>query len=92
LLDITHKTRCLVSPAHLSPSLALQVPEISAFWLLTLIPQLPIVVFIGFIPSQDGPHPLETAVSIMMLGFLLAELRAGFSAARGLIRKQTADF
>jgi hypothetical protein len=68
-----------------------QVPELSAFWLLTILPQLVIVVYMSF-AQQSVPVPLDVAVGIPMVAFLLLELRHGFTTVRGFIRKQTSDF
>lgn len=67
-----------------------QVPEASAFWLLTLLPQVPAVLFLTF--AQPMGLPLDTAAGILQVIVTLAQLHYGFHVVRTFIRKQTLDF
>lgn len=69
-----------------------RVPELAAFWLLTLLPQLPLTIFISFISFNSLCLGLDIAVGIPMCIILLGQIRYGLPAVRSLIRKQTADF
>jgi transmembrane protein 17 len=74
-----------------SGNLGGKVPELAAFWLLTILPQLPLTVFMSFI-QIEALMPLEIAVGIPMTLFLAGELRLGLITVRDFIRNQTADF
>jgi hypothetical protein len=80
----------LPSPTH--PRSPRQVSALAAFLVLTVLPQLPLVVWLCFMSLPDGTYPLDVAVGILQVGLLLAELRVGWAAIRALIGKQTADF
>ncbi len=65
---------------------------LAAFLVLTVLPQLPLVVWLCFMSLPDGAYPLDVAVGVLQVVLLLAELRVGWAAIRALIGKQTADF
>jgi transmembrane protein 17 len=69
-----------------------RVPELAAFWLLTLLPVLPLTAFMSFVSAARPLTPLDVAVGVPAVGLQLAQLRLGLPAVRALIRKQTADF
>jgi transmembrane protein 17 len=63
-----------------SGNLTEKVPELSAFWLLTILPQLPVVVFLCFV--QPGAVPLDVASGIFMAAFLVSATCIAAVAAR----------
>lgn len=68
-----------------------QVPELSAFWLLSFMFQLPVLLF--FLTDEGIILlPLERAVHSLYLLFLLAEILASFLAVRTMTRKLTLLF
>lgn len=68
-----------------------QVPELAAFWLLSFIFQLPVLLFFS---TDEGIIilPLERAVHFLYLLFLLAQILASFLALRTMTRKLTLLF
>jgi hypothetical protein len=81
-----------ISPQTATTHDTRQVSGLAAFLVLTLLPQLPLVVWICFMSLPDGAYPLDVAVGILQAGLLLAEAREAWAAIRVLIGKQTADF
>ncbi|XP_065831261.1 transmembrane protein 17B-like [Oscarella lobularis] len=68
-----------------------KVPEMAGFWLLTLVIQTPLVLFL-LINEGAVVLPLERAVHIPLLTFLLGEIGFGFWAIRIMTKSQTAKF
>ena len=70
-----------------------QVPALSAFWLLSVLPQAPLV---GYMSVLSFEPRLRLQVDLLMgagaLLFIALELYFTFGTIRALIRKQTADF
>ena len=60
--------------------------------MLTLLPQLPIVVWLGFVHFPDGARPFDVAIALPMIAILIAELWFAWRAVGAFIRKQTAEF
>jgi len=70
-----------------------QVPTLSAFWLLTILPQLPLVAWMSFYQWETAMVlKLDNVVGAIMILILLLELYFGIGTVRTLIRNQTADF
>jgi len=79
-----------------------KVPQLTGFWLLTLIPQLPIsFFFIVALPLQwSGENaatkpmqlPFDRAGSIVMLIFNLSEAIVGYHALRRMVKSQVLKF
>ena len=70
-----------------------RVSELSAFWLLSIVPTLPTVLYLTFLQQLVGEaHPLDLALGIPMLALLLSELHLSLRAARVLIARQTEAF
>nr|XP_057926700.1 transmembrane protein 17A [Doryrhamphus excisus] len=68
-----------------------KVPELSAFWLLTFLFQLPVILF--FLTDEKILIlPLERAVHSLYLTFLLAQILAAMLALRRMTRKLTLLF
>lgn len=68
-----------------------QVPELAAFWLLSFMFQLPVLLF--FLTDEGIIIlPLERAVHSLYLLFLLAQILASFLALRTMTRKLTMLF
>ena len=70
-----------------------QVPTLSAFWLLTILPQIPLVVWMSFYQWETAlVLKLDNIVGAIMILILLLQLYFGIGTVRALIRNQTADF
>ncbi|XP_005743133.1 transmembrane protein 17A [Pundamilia nyererei] len=68
-----------------------KVPELAAFWLLSFMFQLPVLLF--FLTDEGIIIlPLERAVHSLYLLFLLAQILASFLALRTMTRKLTLLF
>ncbi|XP_062307658.1 transmembrane protein 17A [Osmerus eperlanus] len=68
-----------------------KVPEVAGFWLLSLLFQLPILLF--FLTDEEIIIlPLERAVHSVYLLFLLAQLVTSFLALRDMTHKLTMQF
>ncbi|KAK0143271.1 Transmembrane protein 17A [Merluccius polli] len=75
----------------LSLSLSHQVPELAAFWLLSVTFQLPVLLF--FLTDEAILIlPLERAVHAVYLFFLLAQIASSFLALRTMTQKLTLLF
>lgn len=90
-----HLTDPLCPPLLLSsspPSTSChQVPELAAFWVLSFMFQLPVLLF--FLTDEKIIIlPLERAVHSIYLFFLLAQILASFLALRTMTRKLTLLF
>lgn len=80
----------LTDPPCVSP-LCHQVLELAAFWLLSFMFQLPVLLF--FLTDEEIIIlPLERAVHSIYLFFLLAQILASFLALRTMTRKLTLLF
>ncbi|XP_041260305.1 transmembrane protein 17 [Onychostruthus taczanowskii] len=68
-----------------------KVPELAGFWLLTLLPQLPIILFLLF---NEGLkiHSLERAVHIIFAAFLSFQVVAAFFALKRMVSTLAARF
>lgn len=81
----------LTDPPCVSPPPRHQVPELAAFWLLSFMFQLPVLLF--FLTDEEIIIlPLERAVHSIYLCFLLAQILASFLALRTMTRKLTLLF
>jgi len=74
-----------------------KVPQLTGFWLLTLIPQLPIAFFFVLsLPVRVNGYPLQLsfdlAGSIILLVFIFLEAIVGFFALRTIVRSQVLKF
>lgn len=68
-----------------------RVPELAGFWLLTMVLQLPLLIFL--LAARGGkPTPTEIAVHVVFLIFLLSEICAGFFALKAMSRQQVMKF
>ncbi len=66
------------------------VPQMSAFLLTTIFPQLPCVVYLAY--YQEFLMPFDLAVGSIMLGVIVVELGVGYVTLHGLIERQTSQF
>ncbi|NWY70031.1 TMM17 protein, partial [Erithacus rubecula] len=68
-----------------------KVPELAGFWLLTLLPQLPIILFLLF---NEGLkiHSLERAVHIIFAAFLSFQVLAAFFTLRRMVNTLASRF
>ncbi|XP_068166348.1 transmembrane protein 17A [Antennarius striatus] len=68
-----------------------KVPELAAFWILSFMFQLPVLLF--FLTDEEIIIlPLERAVHFLYLLFLLTQILASFQALRTMTRKLTLLF
>ena len=67
-----------------------RVPQMSAFLLMTIFPQLPCVIFLGF--YQELLFPFDLSTGVVMLTMLIVELLVGYMTLHTLIQRQTAQF
>ncbi|KAK3538460.1 hypothetical protein QTP86_003689 [Hemibagrus guttatus] len=68
-----------------------KVPELAAFWLISLVFQLPILLF--FLTDEGLLIlPLERVVHCLYLGFLLCEVLSSFVALRVMSQKLALQF
>ena len=67
------------------------MPELAGFWLLTVLLQLPLVLFLLFNESTKI-LPLERAVNIVMAAFVAFEALIGYFAIRYLVNYQVTKF
>ncbi|XP_062523273.1 transmembrane protein 17B-like [Corticium candelabrum] len=68
-----------------------KVPELAGFWLLTLVIQLPLLLFL-LLNTATVVLPLERGVHSPMVLFLFLEIFLGYWAIRIMIRAQAAKF
>ncbi|MBN3315688.1 TM17A protein, partial [Atractosteus spatula] len=68
-----------------------KVPELASFWLLSFLFQLPIVLFF-LLDEGIIILPLERAVHIVYLLFILGEVLTAFLALKVMTRKLTLQF
>lgn len=71
-------------------NLAEKVPELSGFWLLTMI-QLPVLCFYTFYPKFRS-SPFEQALNLVLVSLLFAELVGGYEANKALVKHQLHKF
>ena len=67
-----------------------KVPELSVFWLLTLI-QVPVLCFSTFYPNFLS-LPFEQALNLVLLAFLVVEILCGYVANKTLVKHQLHKF
>lgn len=69
----------------------LQVPELAGFWLLTLLLQLPIILFLLF---NEGLKilPLERSVNIIFALFLIFQVIAASATLKRMVNKLATHF
>ena len=66
------------------------VPELSAYLLITIFPQIPFALYFAYI--QPVLFPVDPILGTFMLLLLLFQIWAGLITTRKLIRNQTAQF
>lgn len=69
----------------------LQVPELAGSWLLTLLIQLPLILFLLFNESTVI-LPIERAVNIVLSLFIVWQVIVGYFAIRAMIDYQVTKF
>lgn len=67
-----------------------KLPQMSVFFLLSLFPQLPCLLYL--MRLQDLQLPFERAMGGMLFAIVCVELVASWRAVRCLIRKQTRSY
>lgn len=78
-------------PIHPHQPLPMQVPELAGFLLLSLLIQLPLLLFL-LTDHLTIRLPLELAVHSLLLAFLICEVVAAFLALRVMSRQLAAQF
>lgn len=73
-----------------SGNLRERVPELAAFLLLTLFPQVIVVIFLSFVALNR--LPIDLIIGIPQIVLLLLEVRESYRTVRRLMQKQTAEF
>ena len=68
-----------------------QVPELAGFWLLTLLLQTPLALFLLF-NEATIITPLERAATIIMSTFIVFEDVVGYFAIRAMVTSQVNKF
>lgn len=68
------------------------VPELSAFWLLSIIPQLPGIIYLSFFQTPGIIFPLDVALGIPMSALIGLEVLVSYDTIRSFIHNQTTDF
>uniref|UniRef100_A0A8C6UMM4 Transmembrane protein 17 n=1 Tax=Neogobius melanostomus TaxID=47308 RepID=A0A8C6UMM4_9GOBI len=68
-----------------------KVPELAGFWLLSILLQLPLILFQLF-NEAILIQPLERGVHIVLSIFILTQALAGFIALRDLVRHTESQF
>ncbi|XP_072529820.1 transmembrane protein 17B [Salminus brasiliensis] len=68
-----------------------KVPELAGFWLLSLLLQFPLILFLLF-NEAILIQPLERGVHIILALFILAEALSGFVALRAMVRHTESRF
>eukprot|EP00057_Strongylocentrotus_purpuratus_P034256 XP_794509.4 PREDICTED: transmembrane protein 17 [Strongylocentrotus purpuratus] len=68
-----------------------RVPELAGFWLLTLILQFPLILYL-LIDSRAMPFPIERAVHIIFLSFLAFDVVGGYFALKRMTHHQVMKF
>ncbi|KDR21925.1 transmembrane protein 17-like [Zootermopsis nevadensis] len=68
-----------------------KIPELAGFWMLSLLLQLPLQLFL-FVNEETVPLPIERAVQGVMLSFLAVQLVSGFVALRHASKHQAYHF
>lgn len=85
---------CVMEPLRLwfgvVGNLKEKVPQLAAFFLLNVFPQVPCLVFLGFV--QPKRLPFERIASVVQLVLVALSALVGFVATRRLIRHQTEQF
>ncbi|XP_072291236.1 transmembrane protein 17B [Eucyclogobius newberryi] len=74
-----------------SGNLQEKVPELAGFWLLSILLQLPLILFQLF-NEAILVQPLERGVHIVLAIFIIAQALAGFVALRDLVRHTESQF
>ena len=69
----------------------LQVPQLVAYWLLTLLLQTPLVLFL-LLNEQTIITPIERSVTIFLTAFVLIEVVLGYFAIRAMVNSQVNKF
>lgn len=67
-----------------------KVPSLAAFTLLSLVPQLPIVIYLGFF--QEADSITDTVLASLMLVILVPEIIISHRTLRLMIKAQTEAF
>eukprot|EP00727_Mastigamoeba_balamuthi_P002928 m51a1_g12632 putative transmembrane protein 17 (245) ;mRNA; r:3128-3940 len=77
----------------LGGNLGERVPHLTAFGLVTLFPQVPVALFFLVTAFSSGsPLPMDAAINVIPLFFLVPELVFCVVAVRRFARSQTASF
>ncbi len=67
-----------------------KVPDLATYLLITVFPQLPVIVYLGFFQTEY--YPIDVILGSIMIIFLILSILFGFRSVRFLIKSQTAQF
>ena len=73
------------------PHVCTQVPDLAGFWLLTLLLQLPLTLFL-LLNEATIITPLERAMHILLTIFVVLEVVIGYFAIRAMVNYQVTKF
>ncbi|XP_029008280.1 transmembrane protein 17B [Betta splendens] len=68
-----------------------KVPELAGFWLLSILLQFPLILFLLF-NEATLIQPLERGVHIVLATFILTQALSGFVALRDMVRHTERQF
>ncbi|KAF1387076.1 hypothetical protein PFLUV_G00101520 [Perca fluviatilis] len=68
-----------------------KVPELAGFWLLSILLQFPLILFLLFNEALLI-QPLERGVHIVLATFILTQALSGFVALRNMVRHTESQF
>mmetsp|Transcript_20145 Transcript_20145/g.33946 ORF Transcript_20145/g.33946 Transcript_20145/m.33946 type:complete len:84 (+) Transcript_20145:290-541(+) len=74
----------------MSGNLREKVPDLLTYLLISVFPQLPLVLYLAFF--QEISFPLDPIIGVIMLAVLVSQFYLGHSTLQQLIRTQTAQF
>jgi hypothetical protein len=84
----------IVEPVRLtfgfSGNLKEKVPDLATYLLMSVFPQLPLVIYLAYL--QSIKFPVDSIVGSIMLIFLVLQIYYGVRTMQRLIRMQTSQF
>jgi transmembrane protein 17 len=73
-----------------SGNLREKVPDLATYLLMTVFPQVPIVIYLGYL--QSVTYPVDAIMGTLVLIFLIVQFYCGVKTMQRLIRMQTSQF
>ena len=90
-MQIGLSTFSSITYMHMYTTFKLQVPELAGSWLLTILLQFPLILFL-LLNEATNILPLERAVHIVMTVFVVFEIIFGYFAIRAMVNYQVTKF